>query len=325
MMKNSNLGKAPENCVMCSGSAKTCSIFDAFSHVDYGHAVCLQCGITFDNNVNELIDVELDEEDIQKIVSEDDYRRLFVETSKIGDSDGDVYLDFEWEDNSALKRGVVKHVVEVISRNYRSKDGIRVLDLGCGNGFTSIELAKYYSDGFITAVDPSPDVMKINGVEGIRSIQGTLDSIRFADNSFDAVVIIGNLMLHMNPETTLEEARRIVKGGGLVVVDYKNVNSSFRRLIKWLARFGLVSIVPRALVERAFVNMRFGFTRDYMRSMAKNLKLQEIECYSKPPRLLEFSNKAELQRGLKGILWRFSDLLDRLLDERAWVQMVWRK
>ena len=73
------------------------------------------------------------------------------------------------------------------------------------------------------------------------------------------------------------------------------------------------------------MNMRFGYTKKYMRSVAKDLDFLEIECYSKPPRLLEFDNKAELQRGLKGLFWRGSDFLDRLLDERAWVQMVWMK
>ncbi|MBL4758261.1 MAG: methyltransferase domain-containing protein [Rhizobiales bacterium] len=317
-------GEAPSNCLDCEGRAPTVFIIDKFSHADYGHSVCKKCGLTFDTNVNEYLNWEIDIQDIREMPSEDEYRRMFIETSDIRQDDDNVYAYFEWEDNEALKVGVVKHVVDVIARHENNSSGMKILDLGCGSGFTTIELAKHYDGINLTAVDPSPTVKQIDGIEGINAIQGTLDSLKFENNSFDIVIIIGNLMLHNNPTKTLRNVERVLKPNGLVIFDFKNSKTMVRRVFAKLAILGIIGMMPRTIVERAFAHMRFGFTRQYVRQIGAELGFQELEQYSKPPRLLEYSNKAELQTGVKGLLWRLSDHIDAMLDQRAWIQMVWR-
>jgi hypothetical protein len=62
-----------------------------------------------------------------------------------------------------------------------------------------------------------------------------------------------------------------------------------------------------------------------MSALLANLEMTHLKTFSKPPRLLEFSNKSEHQSGIKGIIWRVLDAIDRLSDQRAWVQMTFRK
>ncbi|MGI9351169.1 MAG: class I SAM-dependent methyltransferase [Rhizobiaceae bacterium] len=315
---------APKNCHLCEGMSQTAVVVNKFSHTDYGHLVCRKCGITFDSNVNDYLSLTLEADDIRNIKDEDTYRKYFVETSQIASDQGEVYSDFNWENNKALKFGVARHVLNAIDR-HSVKDGRQsILDLGCGNGFTAVEIAKHNSLYQVTAVDPSPSVLGVNGIHNIRAIQGTLDSLRFNADSFDVVVIIGNLMLHNNPQLTIREARRILKPQGTLVMDFKNADTFIRRLIRYSALVGMKSVFPRSIVERSFVNMRFGFRKDYIRTVLRNTGFREIEVYSKPPRLLEFANKTGLQSGIKGILWRLTDQFDLLLDQRAWVQMIWR-
>lgn len=316
--------KPPKNCLTCAGTAPVSVVFDKFIHVDYGHASCRRCGISFDSNVNDMLDVTLSAQEVREITDEDTYRRLFVETSKIGDEQGNVYTDFGWADNEVLKAGVARHVVDVLARHGVSQPK-QVLDLGCGNGFTSLELAKAFPSTQIVAVDPSPEVLKVDGKLGVAALQGTLDSLRFRDARFDAVIIIGNLMLHTDPQKTLDEAKRVLKPGGVLVIDFKNVDSLVRWVTLRMSWLGLAGLVPRGLLERSYVNMRFGYRKSAMRKICSHLNLNELECYSKPPRLLEFANAAELQSGLKGLVWRMTDKFDALRDERAWVQMAWRK
>lgn len=318
-------GCAPSDCGQCGGKAETVCIFPKFSHVDYGHFACKACGISFDSNVNDTLNLRLDPAAIRDIGDEGEYRRLFVETSHIATDDGTVYADFDWTDNAAVKHGVAKHVVEVVKRHAASHAITDILDLGCGNGFTAIELSRQFPASRVLAIDPSPDVLKVNGQEGVRALQGTLDSLHLPDASFDAVAIIGNLMLHINPRTTLSEARRVLRPGGLLVIDFKNVDASARRLAKLMARLGLSRIMPRGILERLFVNMRWGFNRSYMERLCAGLDLTLVETYSKPPRLLEFANASAHQRGLRGVIWRMSDRWDAWTDQRAWVHMCFRK
>ena len=315
---------APKNCHLCKGTSKTAIIVRKFRHTDYGHLACKRCGITFDSNVNDYLSITLEADDIRNIEDEDTYRKYFIETSKIASDEGDVYSDFNWENNSALKSGIAQHVLKAIDDHSAKHGRQSILDLGCGNGFTAVEIAKHNPLFQVTAVDPSPSVLGVNGTHNIRAIQGTLDSLCFNTDSFDVVVIIGNFMLHNNPQLTLREARRILKPQGTLIMDFKNADTFVRRLIRYSAMIGIRDIFPRSIVERSFVNMRYGYRKDYIRAVFQEIGFKEIDVYSKPPRLLEFANKDGLQSGIKGILWRLTDQFDRIFDQRAWVQMIWR-
>lgn len=316
----------PRNCTQCLGKYKAKIIFKEFAHAhaDYGHAKCGKCGITFDSNVNEISQTTIESAEDIKELEEDQYRELFVESSEIADEEGDIYPDFKWEDNDSVKSGVAEHVIRVIVS--RHKDGIsRFADVGCGSGFMSCEIARKYPNAVVHAIDPSPLVKRLSGREGIEPHQGTLQTAGLQPGSVDALSIIGNWMLHFDPMDTLKHAHQALAPGGTLVLDFKNVKSSTRIVAGWALRLGLDRFGGRGLLQRNFVNMRYGFTKKYVLKSLDEHGFKALEVESKPPRLLEFSNESHYQKGLLGIVWRTFNWIDTMRGENAWVQIVAEK
>ena len=316
----------PKSCSQCLGKLKAKIILTEFAHdyADYGHAKCGRCGITFDSNINEISQTNIESaEDITEL-GEAKYRELFVESSEIADDEGDIYTDFKWDDNDSVKSGVAEHVIRVLEDRYT--DGIkRFADVGCGSGFMSCEIAKKYPDATVHAIDPSPLVRRLQGKPGIDAHQGTLQTAGLAPESVDALSIIGNWMLHMDPMSTLKEAHKVLRPGGTLVLDFKNVKSATRVVAGWALRLGLDRFGGRGLLQRNFVNMRYGFTKKYVLRSLKEHGFKALDIESKPPRLLEFSNKSHYQKGLKGLVWRSFDWFDAMRGEQAWIQIVAEK
>ena len=98
-------------------------------------------------------------------------------------------------------------------------NGGRVLDIGCGNGslITAIrQRGKIEAYG----IDISPKMIEEcrNRYEGIRFEISTGEKINFADDYFDAVTICCVLHHLHNPQKFFEEAHRVLKRGGILIV-----------------------------------------------------------------------------------------------------------
>ena len=314
------------NCLVCEGVAKSTVIVEQFTSRRCGHVYCHRCGITHDTDIDEVSTADLTNEDVESIDDETRYRKLFVETSTVRDEQGRDYARFAWTDQHGLRHGVTEHAVDALNTHVDRDAPLRILDLGCGSGFTSIVLAEKFPHSTVYSVDPSPQVMQVDGHEGrIIAIRGTIRSAGLERESFDVVVILGNLMLHDDPFDTIERALACLRPGGLLLFDYKNVRSSMRLAGIALARCGVAKFLPHILFSRNFVNMRYGFHERYLDRFMSRQNVRSVGRRSKPPRLLEFANKSALASGWKGWLWRASDRIDRLRGEQAWVQLEYRK
>ena len=313
----------PRRCPMCRSDSNQRTLIPRFPGRSHGHVFCSECGASYDDNLHEVRRTRISAESIQAIASRAEHQDLFVETWKIANEEGEVYPNFDWEDNEDVQRGVTGHFIRTIER-FLDPAPSRILDVGCGNGFTTRILAERYGTSALTGVDPSPLVEAAGKRFGFRGLRGTLDTIEFEEGSYDVVLIAGNLMLHPCPQDTIETARRALRPGGLVVFDFKNNRALARRLARQIAWR-----VPRAaespLVQRNFLNMRFGLHRGHLEQLAPETGWKVREVISKPPRLLEFANQSLHSRGLKGAVWRATDLADRLLGERAWIQVAAEK
>jgi SAM-dependent methyltransferase len=113
-----------------------------------------------------------------------------------------------------------------------------VLDMGCGSG----RFSRYLSSrvGFIEALDPSEAIWAAEkllcGVNNVRMINASADSIPFNDNTFDLVMSIG--VLHHIPDTQMAMQNCVSKvkpGGYFFVYLYYNLDNTgfaFRFLFK---------------------------------------------------------------------------------------------
>jgi len=96
----------------------------------------------------------------------------------------------------------------------------RVLDLGCGAGHVSFQLADLAAE--VVAYDLSPRMLEVvgesareRGFDNIRTVQGVAESLAFADGTFDAVFSRFSAHHWRDVGLALREVKRVLKPGGM--------------------------------------------------------------------------------------------------------------
>jgi SAM-dependent methyltransferase len=98
--------------------------------------------------------------------------------------------------------------------------GLRVLDLGCRDG----ALTSHYLPGnHVVGVDIDRRALATAAERGVHTVWADLDQpLPFDDGSFD-VVVAGEVLEHLRfPEQILQEARRVLGAGGVLVGSVPN-------------------------------------------------------------------------------------------------------
>jgi ArsR family transcriptional regulator len=100
---------------------------------------------------------------------------------------------------------------------------LRVADLGCGEGYLTVEASRWASR--VIAVDRSPDVLKRaralasrRRVSNVTWKRGELEKLPVRDGSVDVALLSQALHHAENPGRALDEAVRILAPGGRVLI-----------------------------------------------------------------------------------------------------------
>jgi len=110
------------------------------------------------------------------------------------------------------------------------KKGQRICDLGCGNGFYTLELARRVGpDGVVYAVDIQPEMLRMlarlaaeEGLTNIRPILGTFVDPRLPKGEVDVVLCVDVYHEFSHPEQMLARMREsLAKGGQVVLAEFR--------------------------------------------------------------------------------------------------------
>jgi ubiquinone/menaquinone biosynthesis C-methylase UbiE len=100
--------------------------------------------------------------------------------------------------------------------------GLRVLDVGCGDGVYAVELSQ--KGGKVFGLDRSLPMLAaartraISSGAGVRLCQGAAQSLPFRDASFDLVLAVTALCWIPEPVVALKEMNRVLRPGGAVII-----------------------------------------------------------------------------------------------------------
>ena len=144
--------------------------------------------------------------------------------------------------HTGLRKAETTSEVELWAYEPDTVQGKRLLDIGCGNGYVTCLYAEAGAD--VVAVDITDRAVELtrarlalNGLDA-EVKQADAETLPFEDESFDVVVSFG--VLHHTPDTeqAIEEARRLLKPGGrLLLMLYHRDSFAYRFLFRakrWL-------------------------------------------------------------------------------------------
>lgn len=131
------------------------------------------------------------------------------------------------------------------------------LEVGVGTG----QFAKAL--GIRWGVEPAAGMRTLALSRGIEAIDGVAEALPFPDGRFDFVVFVTTLCFVKNPRRALEEARRVLKPDGKIVIGLIDKDSFLGQLyeksgntIYKLATFHSGSDVEHWLIELGFYDVK---------------------------------------------------------------------
>lgn len=139
---------------------------------------------------------------------------------------------------------------EYFDRFIPNWQGLKVLDVGCGGGYTCEFLAQ--RGARVTGIDPSAaciEVAKSHAEEMGLTIDyhvGLGETLPFEDDSFDVVVCVDVLEHVQSVAATVTEISRVMQPGGLFCFDTINRTWQSRWLMIWLLE-DVLRQIPRGI------------------------------------------------------------------------------
>jgi ubiquinone/menaquinone biosynthesis C-methylase UbiE len=110
--------------------------------------------------------------------------------------------------------------------NLGVKRGLTICDMGCGNGFYTLQLAKMTGeDGHVYGVDIQPEMLKLlndradeQGIRNITPVLGTFIDPRLPKGKFDLILCVDVYHEFSYPEEMLAAMREALAPKGLMVL-----------------------------------------------------------------------------------------------------------
>lgn len=160
------------------------------------------------------------------------------------------------EDKRLLRRhGIVEYTTSIkyILRYLKKYNFNKIIDIGAGTGKYSISLVDMGYD--VTAVElVKHNLMTLKGKNSkVKAYLGNACDLEFADKSFDCAILFGpmyHLISDQEKEKALQEAKRVVKDGGLIFISY--YMNEYAVIKYGFMEKNIISSIKNGLVDKDF-------------------------------------------------------------------------
>ncbi len=133
------------------------------------------------------------------------------------------FISFIKEENRPS--GGKKSIRDIVQNSFINKDS-KILEIGCTNGFSSLEIAKIVGCSVIgidineNSVKNANDRIKINKLDSskIKFQYGNAEKLEFGDESFDLIVSGNALSFVRDKSKAMNELLRVLKPNGFISI-----------------------------------------------------------------------------------------------------------
>ncbi|MBC7328476.1 methyltransferase domain-containing protein, partial [bacterium] len=134
----------------------------------------------------------------------------------------DIYTN-EYEEWFEKNKFAYLTELEAIRRALPPHPG-RGLEIGVGTGRFAQPL------GIEVGIDPSDKMLEIARKRGIKAVKGEGENLPFKDEEFDFVLLAFTLCFVKDPKRVLQEAQRVLKPNGLILIGIIDRESELGKL-----------------------------------------------------------------------------------------------
>ncbi len=223
------------------------------------------------------------------------------ETGQVSASAAEVYEDF-------FVPALFQEWASRVADAAKISSGQRVLDIACGTGVLTREIAKRVgTSGSIIGLDLNPGMLTVakRKAPKIEWQQGNAEALPFDSNSFDVVVCQFGLMFFENRQAALQEMLRVLRQDGQLVVavwDSLEQIPGYAALTKLLER--LFGDEARKAMEAPFV---MGDTQ-MLQSLFNDIGIESPQIKTQEGIARFPSIKSWLYTEVKG--WTLAEMID---------------
>lgn len=173
-------------------------------------------------------------------------------------------------------------LVSDILESFRPLKGLKILDVGCGEGGTSLALAERGAQ--ITAIDFNPKRVekfrrKVLAASIDLSIEvGNAQNLCFPNDAFDCILLQDVLEHLPHPDKAIQEIARVLKGNGLIYLSTPNRWSPLNFISDPHWNLPFVSVLPRKGVTYFITKIiqRETFTREDFAALLSLFKIRRL-------------------------------------------------
>lgn len=160
-----------------------------------------------------------------------------------------------WVENQALLDRINQPVGDIVAERADPGTGARVLDIGCGAGATTLDMARRVGpDGLCLGVDVSEALLDLARQRARTEAIGNVDFVRadaathdFGGPVFDAAISRYGVMFFEDPDAAFANLRRAVRpGGGLTFACWRSAAENPLTLVPLEAAAPFLPESPRA-------------------------------------------------------------------------------